>query len=821
MTVIETVINDLETNPGISGNVRSFHLKYADATGTAKVLTNIFTDAQAHQTGTAAQREKVTATADLRTNTVVVNGGPESLRTVEKIIQDLDASPTAGSEVQYFHLKSADATVTAKLLMGFFRPADGQPARPEDKYAHAGVNAAADERTNTVIVTAPPEAMIVVQKMVQELESDPSIHFDIRSYSLQFADAPTTAKLITTLYTPDPQAAANPLSNHPLGQELAVHARVIASSDDRTNTLVVTAPQETLKVIDNLVKLLDASPSASKNMRVYQLQYADASAAVKLIQSVYPTQPPVSTSGAAPKTPLSAEEIHRNLAINAAADDRTNTLVVNAPPDVLQVIDGIVKQLDSNPSSEETFFIYRLKNAQAVNLEIVLNQMFGNYSQPGQGGQGQRQPNQGAQAFGQFGLGALGRGGLGQGGGIGGQGRNAAFGNGSSNRSGFGGATGTFNRSFGSIPGLSNGLGLARTFNELTGEVLVIADPDTNSLLVTTASKYEKHVREIITELDHPVPQVLIKVLLAEVTHDNSADFGVDYSILNTRSNGLGQSFNQTFGNPGSGLIVNLVENKINATLHALATQGKLDVLSRPYILASDNQEASILVGQEVPLVTGTNVSALGQTFNNITYQDVGIILDVTPHINPDGLVTLDVAPTISQLTAQTVAVGPDTTAPVIAQRSAQSRVAIKDGQTIVIGGLMEDRKTETINKIPILGDIPVLRLAFSRTEITKTKTELLIFLTPHVAQQPETLKPMSQDELKGTKLTPRAVEPGVFDEHLRGMQRGNVPEAKPATRPSVRFRTNSESPATNPTDIAPAPTSAPAAEDTMPLPLN
>src|SRR5437588_11437091 len=92
----------------------------------------------------------------------------------------------------------------------------------------------------------------------------------------------------------------------------------------------------------------------------------------------------------------------------------------------------------------------------------------------------------------------------------------------------------------------------------------------------------------------------------------------------------------------------------------------------------------------------------------------------------------------------------------------------------------MEDRKTTTVNKIPILGDIPVLRLAFSRTQIDKTKTELLIFLTPHVAKEPEHLKGMSRDELNGTKLTPGAVEPGVFQEHMRGMQRGTT---QPSTR--------------------------------------
>jgi general secretion pathway protein D len=326
--------------------------------------------------------------------------------------------------------------------------------------------------------------------------------------------------------------------------------------------------------------------------------------------------------------------------------------------------------------------------------------------------------------------------------------------------------------------------GLERAFTELSGEVFVVADLDTNALLVTTASKYRAQVRKIIDELDRPVPQVLIKVLVAEVTHDDDEDYGVDFSVLNRRPSGLGQSVGTNFGNAaatGGGLVVSVLEANVTATIRALANKGKLDVLSRPYILASDNQLASILVGQKVPLIQNTRTLEDGQQINAFDYEDVGIILDVTPHINPDGQVILDVAPEISQLTDTDVAVSPGLAAPVINIRSAESRVEVKNGQTVVIGGLMEDRKTSLITKVPILGDIPVLKEIFSRTRRTKTKTELLIFLTPHVAEGPGALDMMTDDELGGTKLAPNAVEPGMFQEHLNGMGRGAMPMTRPA----------------------------------------
>jgi hypothetical protein len=115
---------------------------------------------------------------------------------------------------------------------------------------------------------------------------------------------------------------------------------------------------------------------------------------------------------------------------------------------------------------------------------------------------------------------------------------------------------------------------------------------------------------------------------------------------------------------------------------------------------------------------------------------------------------------------------------------------------------MMQDNKTSTVNKVPILGDIPILQLLFSRTQVSKTKTELLIFLTPHVAQLPETLKSMAEDEVKGTRLTPRAVGPGVFDEHRKGLERGSIPETRPsADHPAIR-------------DIPPPPPTQPSGTD-------
>jgi general secretion pathway protein D len=466
--------------------------------------------------------------------------------------------------------------------------------------------------------------------------------------------------------------------------------------------------------------------------------------------------------------------------VTASSDDRTNTVVVSGPTAVLEVVETVIKELDANPAAEEKVFVYKLKNAQALNVQDVMNSLFNgtaptnrSSSQTGSNALGSRRSSSGSSTFGSGSSGSRSgsSGSSAFGGGLGSS-RGSSAGGGSSfgGGGGFGGGS-----SFGGGGRGGVSSGASRTGADLSGQVTIIADPDTNSLLVRTKPQNYERVEAVLKELDRAVAQVLIKVLVAEVTHDNNSDIGSEFSVLNLRANGNGSSGGTSFGlsKLTGGLVGQILENNFSATIRALETVGKLDVLSRPYILASDNQLASITVGQEVPFINNSRITDTGQTINTLDYKDVGILLDVIPHINSEGLVILDIAPEISALTGQSVPISDTAAQPIIAKRSAQTRVGVKDGQTIVIGGLMEDRKTETINKVPFLGDIPFIGEVFKRHQNQKTKTELLIFLTPHVASEPDYLKDMSKQEIEGSKLVPNAVDPNAFQEHKEGLQRG------------------------------------------------
>jgi general secretion pathway protein D len=176
-------------------------------------------------------------------------------------------------------------------------------------------------------------------------------------------------------------------------------------------------------------------------------------------------------------------------------------------------------------------------------------------------------------------------------------------------------------------------------------------------------------------------------------------------------------------------------------------------------------------VGEEVPFITDTRTTETGQTINTIQYEDIGIILQVTPSINPEGLVIMDVMPEISTTTADTVPISETVDAAVFAKRSAETQVEVRSGQTIVIGGLVEDVLKESEQKVPGLGDLPILGNLFKRTITDKAKKELLIFLTPHVAMSDDDLAAISEAERKRNTLTQHGMGAEVFDEHMNGMQ--------------------------------------------------
>jgi general secretion pathway protein D len=311
----------------------------------------------------------------------------------------------------------------------------------------------------------------------------------------------------------------------------------------------------------------------------------------------------------------------------------------------------------------------------------------------------------------------------------------------------------------------------ARTYpnNATIGDAYFSIDPETRRVVYIADEATAHYIAQVLTNLDRPKPQVLIKVVFVEVTHNNALDFGVeggwgqqnlggtikDASAVNGfglsgLSTLVGTNFNK-FGQPissfspiapitqqGAGLY-QILGTDYQVTIRAIAQSGNAKVLSRPSILARNNQPATITVGQSVPLITSVSYSGLnGTPINAVSYRDVGVILRVTPFITTDGLVEMMVSPEISSIDQNlSIPISAGVSAPVIDVRSADTVAVTADGQTVIIGGLIEADKAQTDTKIPILGDIPVLGNLFKHKLKSDTRTELLIFLTPHIVQNP------------------------------------------------------------------------------------
>ena len=339
---------------------------------------------------------------------------------------------------------------------------------------------------------------------------------------------------------------------------------------------------------------------------------------------------------------------------------------------------------------------------------------------------------------------------------------------------GFGGSSGSSRGGSGSSRGAAGGSS-QQQYNPsgVVGSATISVDPDTRNITVIADEETMKAISEVIKSLDVPRPQVLIKVVFLEVQHSNGSDIGIEggwggnvgnantkgafanglglsglSSAVSSNANSLGQSLSNFLPMPPGAGLYQVLGKDFQVTLRAIAQAGKAQLLSRPSILARDSQPASIIVGQSVPLITSVRYDTFGNAINSVTYTDVGIILKVTPFITGDGLVQMIVSPNSSSIDpTTTVPISTGVNAPVIDQRNADTVVVTPDGQTIVIGGLMRNDRTDSENKIPILGDIPFLGNLFKRKIKNNIKTELLIFLTPHVVNAPGQLAAVGTKE--------------------------------------------------------------------------
>ena len=516
-----------------------------------------------------------------------------------------------------------------------------------------------------------------------------------------------------------------------------------------TNVLVITDTASNIQRLLEIVALVDVEVALDE-LAIIALRFADAADLANILNQLFasgrlrraaggPGAPP---PGPAPPAPPPAPSLVPSLGPTTPgtttatpergpliiAERRSNSLIVYARRQELETIRRLVTQLDVNIYGGRRVFVYYAENAKAKDLAATLNAIYGGPTTGTTSPSGPTAPGAPRPGSSPFGM----------------------------------GPPTTPPPSGGG--GLTTGAGVLSEVGIIEGQVRFIADETTNAVIVATFPKAWSEIEAIIKQLDKMPRQVLIEVLVAEISLTDDTRLGIDWAVKAGRFSLAQQSVVvPTQGAPsitpldralpiatsllmplGSGLTAfTFASNQFMAILNTLAAENRLNVLSSPHVMTSENKKAVINVSQSVPIITsqqaplGGAISqpSSGQTTaavvgtQTIEYRDAGVILTVTPRIGEQGTVALEVKQEVNAIGAPQA----PTNSPIIIKREAETSVVLANNQTLVLGGLIQDKLTIVDRGVPFMKDIPLVGFLFGTKERTIEKTELLILITPRV----------------------------------------------------------------------------------------
>ncbi len=509
------------------------------------------------------------------------------------------------------------------------------------------------------------------------------------------------------------------------------------------NSLVITDYADNLQRIGRIIAAMD-TPSAGE-VEVIPLKHAVASDLGPIVQRLAEAGGTAVVPGAPPGAGGSGSSI--------LVDPRSNSLLVKAgSPARMATIRTLIERLDQplqGSASTGNIWVVHLKNADATKLAQVLRAAFAANSGGGAGGSGALSSPATPTAIMAQPAGA----------GTGGVAGGASVQSTSPVQAGAGPSTGGF----------------------------IQADPSTNSLIVTAPEPLYRQVRAMIDQLDSRRAQVYIESMIVEVSGSNAADFGLQWQGLLGKDGdryGVGIGTNTTVGGPsiislsqtlagagtalpGEGLNIALLRNyggtyALAAVARALQTQANTNIVSTPNLITLDNEEAKIVVGENVPFITGqfTNTgTATTSPFQTIERKDVGITLRIKPQIGEGGTVRMTIYQEQSAV-KETTAAGTSNAGPSTTKRSIESTVVVDDGAILILGGLISDTFTDTKAKVPLLGDIPVLGQLFRSEKREKNRSNLMVFLRPTILRDNTSAEKLSLDRYDIIRANQKDAQP-------------------------------------------------------------
>lgn len=459
-------------------------------------------------------------------------------------------------------------------------------------------------------------------------------------------------------------------------------------SHQNTNTILVVDQASNIEKILRLKDVFDIDLFKNVDYRFIKLQYMNAEDASKTINEI------IASYGANIAESFKAIPLPR---INSL-------LLISKQPQIISKVQTYIRELDiAVEDVEPRIFVYSVKNGASAELSNLLNAVFAKSSSDQTTTLTPQEPE--TQQYRQEGTQEL-----------------------------FPEIT-TSDRQVRTVAGERIS---AESSGTLRGDVKITPDEIRNTLIIEATPMDYRVIEAILTRIDVLPRQVLIEVTIAEITLDASTELGIEWRFDRGEDFVSGLQTGATLGSAGLNFSYAILDQakKWTATVSALAQKGKVNILSSPSVLASDNKEAKINVSTEIPVATTTytydNVSTDRLLQTSIQYRNTGVILSVTPHINEYGLVSMDVNQEVSEQ-AEQVEVGEGDKRFSFFKRSVNTTLTVKNGQTIVIGGLIRETKSDNTAGIPCIGEVPVLSYFFGKKSTSSNKTELIIFITPKV----------------------------------------------------------------------------------------
>ncbi len=540
----------------------------------------------------------------------------------------------------------------------------------------------------------------------------------VKFYPLTFANASTVAKVINEVFSQQQLESivqqlqqgggfqgGQPQFGRPQGPSAPKVVR--ASSEDYSNTVIVNAPEANQKDVENLIKKIDITTETPLESQIFRLNYVTVDEVVDAIKDVLTSNAPTGRGGAKPSNNDQNNQFYYYRGYgqsnssttaggqSAIAVKQTNSVIVTATKANMEIVKKLVASLDSESNYVGTTSVIHLENAKATDVATLLNTAFTKRKDQNQNDNPyffvySDSPDQGKKTDVTTDLDEQGR---------------------------------------------------IVNVRDLTGKVNIVADPNTNSLVVVTLPSNLKLIRKVVDAIDVVSEQVMIETIIVEANLDKTTKLGVEWNFLQNSVLGnknVTATGNQDFGLQSTtplpqGFRYTLTAADYKAFVNLLQSNSRYKILDTPRIFTSNNVKAKIDVSQLYPYTLNSQTSnvSTGIIATN-DYKTIGVVLNVTPRITAAGEVSMDVDQTADDLQGLSTS-----GAPIINHREAQTTASVKDGDTILLGGIIRNNLTSSESKIAILGDLPLIGHLFQSSSKQNTQTELMVFMTPHIVKTP------------------------------------------------------------------------------------